>query len=45
MLLTKFRFIWSIGFRGENFLESDQSEPIIACGAMFVNRLKRNEQA
>jgi hypothetical protein len=32
MLPTKFRFIWPIGFRGEDFLEIDQSETIIACG-------------
>jgi len=32
MLHTKFRFIWTSGCRGEDFLESDQSETRIACG-------------
>jgi hypothetical protein len=32
MLPTKFQFIWSIGFRGEDFLEINQSETRIACG-------------
>ena len=33
MLLTKFRFIWPRGFRGEDFLEINQSETRIACGS------------
>ena len=45
MLPTKFRFIWPSGFRGDNFLEINQSETRIACGAMFVNGLKLNEQS
>jgi hypothetical protein len=32
MLPTKFRFIWPSGFRGDNFLEINQSETRIACG-------------
>jgi hypothetical protein len=32
MLPTKFRFIWPSGFRGEDFLEINQSETRIACG-------------
>jgi hypothetical protein len=32
MFPTKFRFIWLSGFRGEDFLEIDQSEIGIACG-------------
>jgi hypothetical protein len=32
MLPTKFWFIWPSGFRGEDFLEIDQSETRIACG-------------
>jgi hypothetical protein len=32
MLPTKFRFICPSGFRGEDFLEIDQSETRIACG-------------
>ena len=29
---TKFRFIWLSSFKGEDFLEIDQSETRIACG-------------
>ena len=32
MLPTKFRSIWPSGFRGDDFLEIDQSETRIACG-------------
>ena len=32
MLSTKFQFIWPSGFRGEDILEINQSETIIACG-------------
>jgi hypothetical protein len=32
MLPTKFWFIWPSGFRGEDFLEINQSETRIACG-------------
>jgi hypothetical protein len=28
---TKFRFIWQSGFRGEDFLEIEQSETRIVC--------------
>jgi hypothetical protein len=31
MLSTKFQFIWESGFRGEDFLEINQSETIMAC--------------
>jgi hypothetical protein len=31
MLPTKVRFIWPSGFRGEDFLEINQSEIRIAC--------------
>jgi hypothetical protein len=44
MLSTKFRFIWPSGYRGEYFLEINQSETRIACG-MFVNGSGRNEQS
>ena len=37
MLPTKFWFIWPSGVRGEDFLEINQSETRIACGAVFVN--------
>ena len=37
MLPTKFRFIWPSGFRGDNFLEINQSETRIVCGGhVFV---------
>ena len=48
MLPTKFRFIWSSGFRGEDFLEINQSETRIAYGgemSMFVNGSGQNEQS
>jgi hypothetical protein len=32
MLPTKFRFIWTSSFRGDDFLEINQSETIMACG-------------
>ena len=32
MLPTKFWFIWQSGFRGEDFLEINQSETRIVCG-------------
>ena len=31
MLPTKFQFIWLSSFKGEDFLEIDQSETKIAC--------------
>jgi hypothetical protein len=33
MFPTKFGFIWPSGFKGEDFLEIDQSETRIACGS------------
>jgi hypothetical protein len=32
MLHTKIRLIWLINFRGEDFLEINQSETRMACG-------------
>jgi hypothetical protein len=32
MLPAKFQFIWEISFRGEDFLEINQSETRMACG-------------
>jgi hypothetical protein len=32
MLPTKFQFIWERSFRGEDFLEINQSETRMACG-------------
>ena len=39
MIPTKFRFVWPSCVRVEDFLEIDNSEKRIVCGAMFVNRL------
>jgi hypothetical protein len=39
MLPTKFRFIWPSSFKGEDFLEIDQSETRIACGVSVVCHL------
>jgi hypothetical protein len=39
MLLTKFRFIWQSGFRGEDFLEINQSETRIVCGGHVCKRI------
>ena len=36
MLPTKFQFIWLSGFRGEDFLEINQSETRIVCGGRFL---------
>jgi hypothetical protein len=36
MLPTKFRFIWQSGFRGEDFLEINQSEIRIVCGGALL---------
>ena len=44
MFLTMFRFIWSNGFRGEDFLEINQSEQELPMAAMFVNGSGRNYQ-
>jgi hypothetical protein len=38
-LPTKFRFIWPSGFRGEDFLEINQSETRMACGGHFCYRI------
>jgi hypothetical protein len=45
MIPTMFRFIWSSGFRGEDFLEINQSETRIAYGAMFLDGSELNEQS
>jgi hypothetical protein len=39
MLPSKFRFIWTSGFRGEDFLGIDQSETRIACGGHVCYRI------
>jgi hypothetical protein len=44
MIPTKFRFIWPSDYRGEDFLEINQSETRIVCVvAMFDNGSGRNE--
>ena len=45
MIPTKFRFIWLSGFRGEDFLEINQSETRMVCGSHVVNGSGRNEQS
>ena len=45
MLPTKCWSIWLSGFRGDDFLEINQSEIRIACAAMFVNGSDLNEQS
>ena len=39
MLPTKFRFIWPSGFRGEDFLEINQSETRMACGGHVCKQI------
>jgi hypothetical protein len=39
MVTTKFRFIWPSGFRGEDFLEINQSETRIVCGGSVDQRI------
>ena len=39
MLSTKFQFIWESGFRGEDFLEINQSEKRMACGSHVCKRI------
>ena len=45
MLPTKFRFIWSSGFGGEEFLKSADQKQELPVAAMFVNESGRNEQS
>ena len=37
MLLTKFRFIWTSGFRGEDFAKSANQKQELPVAAMFGN--------
>jgi hypothetical protein len=37
MLLTKFRFIWPSGFRGEDFVKSANQKQELPVAAMFGN--------
>ena len=43
MLPTKFRFIWTSGFRGEDFFKSENQKKELPVAAMFVNGSGRNE--
>jgi hypothetical protein len=48
MLPPKFRFIWLSGYRGEDFLEINQStnqKQELPVEAIFVNGSGRNEQS
>ena len=45
MLPTKFRSIWPSGFRGDDFLEINQSEKELPVAAMFVNGSARDKQS
>jgi hypothetical protein len=45
VLPTKSRFTWPSGFREEYFLEINQTETRISCGAMLVNGSEINEQS
>jgi len=39
VLPTKLLFIWLLGYRGEDFLEINQSETRIACGGHVSERI------
>jgi hypothetical protein len=43
MLPTKFRFIWSSGFRGEDFKKSANQKQELLVAAMFVNGSGQND--
>jgi hypothetical protein len=45
MLPTKFRFIWSGGFRGEDLKKSANQKQELPVAAMFVNGSGQNEQS
>ena len=45
MLPTKFWFIWTSGFRGEDFFKSAYQKQELTVAAMFVNGSGRNEQS
>ena len=45
MLLTKFRFIWPSGFRGEDIKKSANQNQELPVVAMFVNGLGQNVQS
>ena len=43
MLPAKIQFIWPSGFRGEDFLEIDQSKTRIPVVALFANEMELNQ--
>jgi hypothetical protein len=45
MLPTKFRFIWSGGFRVEDLKKSANQKQELPVAAMFVNGSGQNEQS
>jgi hypothetical protein len=45
MLLTKFRFIWPSGFRGEDIKKSANQNQELPVVAMFVNGSGQNVQS
>jgi hypothetical protein len=45
MLPTKFRFIWSSGFREEDLFKSANQKQELPVVAMFVNGSGRNEHS
>jgi hypothetical protein len=45
MLSTKFQFIWESGFRGEDFLEINQSETRIACAGHVCLQIRMKKIA
>jgi hypothetical protein len=45
MLPTKFWFIWSSGFREEDFFTSANQKQELPVAAMFVNGSGQNEQS
>jgi hypothetical protein len=45
MLLTKFRFIWPSGFRGEDLKKSANQKQELPMAAMFVDGSGQNEQS
>jgi hypothetical protein len=44
MLPTKFPFIWTSGFRGEDFFKSAYQKKELPVVAIFVNGSGQNEQ-
>jgi hypothetical protein len=45
VLPTKFRFIWSSVFRGEDLFKSTNQKQELSVVAMFVNGSQRNKQS